>query len=93
MGQQPGAHRSLDAAQFDGDGVHARAAQIDAFAIAGLALVRTPGLLAPVAVILAVAAARMTETHRTLAGAAVIVAALSFFFGMIVSISTDAPLF
>lgn len=64
-----------------------------AFAISGIALVRTPGLLAPVAVILAVAAARMTETHRTLAGAAVIVAALSFFFGMIVSISTDAPLF
>jgi hypothetical protein len=63
------------------------------FAMSGIALARTPGLLAPVAVILAVAAARMTETHRTLAGAAVVVATLAFFFGMIAAISTDAPLF
>jgi len=63
------------------------------FALSGLAIALKPGLLAPVAILLALAAARMTESHRTLAGAAVIVATLGFFFGMIVAISTDNPLF
>lgn len=62
-------------------------------ALSGLALARTPGLLAPVAVVLALVAVRMTGTHRTLAGISVIVATLAFFFGMIVAISTDTPLF
>ena len=35
----------------------------------------------------------MTDRHRTLAGAAVIVSALAFFFGMLVAISTDSPLY
>ena len=35
----------------------------------------------------------MTVAHRTLAGVAVIVAALAFFVGMIVSITTDNALF
>jgi len=63
------------------------------FALSGLAIALKPGLLAPVAILLALAAARMTSAHRTLAGIAVIVAALAFFFGMIVAISTDNPLF
>ncbi|MBA3376913.1 MAG: hypothetical protein ACR2M2_07055 [Gaiellaceae bacterium] len=63
------------------------------FALSGLAIARQPGLLAPVAIVLALVAARMTAAHRTLAGVAVIVASLAFFFGMIVAISTDNPLF
>lgn len=63
------------------------------FALSGLAIALKPGLLAPVAILLALVAARMTESHRTLAGVAVIVATLGFFFGMIVAISTDNPLF
>jgi hypothetical protein len=35
----------------------------------------------------------MTVSHRTLAGVAVIVATLAFFFGMIVAISTDNPIY
>jgi hypothetical protein len=63
------------------------------FALSGVALARHPGLLGPAAILVALVAARMTESHRTLAGAAVIVATLAFFFGMIVAISTDAPLY
>ncbi len=63
------------------------------FALSGLAIARQPGLLAPVAILLALVAARMTVAHRTLAGVAVIVAALAFFVGMIVSITTDNALF
>lgn len=63
------------------------------FAISAVAIARHPGLLAPVAIVVALVAARMTEAHRTLAAAAVIVATLSFLFGMIVAISTNAPLY
>ncbi len=62
-------------------------------ALSGIAIVRNPGLLAPVAILLALVAVRMTESHRTLAAVAVAVAGLSFFFGMLVAISTDNPLF
>lgn len=62
-------------------------------ALSGIAVVRNPGLLAPAAILVALVAARMTESHRTLAGVAVTVAGLSFFFGMLVAISTDSPLF
>ena len=62
-------------------------------ALSGIAIVRDPGLLAPVAVVLALAAVRMTESHRTLAAVSVVVAGLSFFFGMLVAVSTDNPLF
>jgi hypothetical protein len=64
-----------------------------ALALSGIAIVRNPGLLAPAAILVALAAARMTESHRTLAAVTVAVATLSFFFGMIVAISTDNPLF
>jgi hypothetical protein len=63
------------------------------FVLSGLALVQRPGLLAPVAILVAFVAVRMTEAHRTLAAAAVLVSGLAFFFGMIVAITTDTPLF
>lgn len=63
------------------------------FALSGIALARTPGLLAPVAILVALIAVRMTEAHRTLAAAAVAVSGVAFFFGMVISITTDSPLF
>jgi hypothetical protein len=63
------------------------------FVLSGIALVQRPGLLAPAAIVLALVAVRMTEAHRTLAAAAVLVSGLAFFFGMIVSITTDHPLY
>jgi hypothetical protein len=63
------------------------------FALSGIALARTPGLLAPVAILIALVAVRMTEAHRTLAAVAVTVSSLAFFFGMVIAISTDSPLF
>lgn len=62
-------------------------------ALSGLALVRNPGLLAPAAILVALVAMRMTESHRALAALSVAVAGLSFFFGMLVAISTDGSLF
>ena len=41
------------------------------FALSGIAIARTPALLATSAIILALVAARMTETHRRLASVAV----------------------
>jgi hypothetical protein len=63
------------------------------FALSGIALARTPGLLAPVAILVALVAVRMTEAHRTLAAAAVLVSGLAFFFGMVIAITTDSSLF
>jgi hypothetical protein len=63
------------------------------FVLSGIALVQRPGLLAPAAILLAFVAVRMTEAHRTLASAAVLVSGLAFFFGMIVAITTDTPLY
>jgi ABC-type Mn2+/Zn2+ transport system permease subunit len=63
------------------------------FALSGIAIARSPGVLAPAAILVALVAARMTESHRTLAGVAVAVSALSFFLGMLVAISTDTPLY
>jgi ABC-type Mn2+/Zn2+ transport system permease subunit len=62
-------------------------------ALAGIAIVRDPGLLAPVAIVVALVAARMTESHRTLAAISVAVASCSFFLGMLVAIWTDNPIF
>jgi hypothetical protein len=62
-------------------------------AVSGIALVRDPGLLAPVAIVLALVAARMTEAHRTLAAIAVGAGGVAFVLGMIVAIWTDHPLF
>jgi hypothetical protein len=61
--------------------------------LSGIAIARTPGLLAPVAVVIALAAARMTQAHRTLAGVAVVVSGIAFFLGMVVAITTDNALY
>lgn len=62
-------------------------------ALAGIAMVRTPGLLAPAAILVALVAARMTEAHRTLAAWALAVSTLAFVVGMMVAVATDSPLF
>jgi hypothetical protein len=62
-------------------------------ALSGIALARQPGLLAPAAILVAIVAARMTNTHRTLATFSVATATLAFFFGMVIAISTDNPLY
>ena len=59
------------------------------FALSGIAIARTPGLLATAAIIVALVAARMTETHRRLAAVAVGVAAAAFVVGMFVAVVTD----
>jgi hypothetical protein len=61
--------------------------------MSGLALARHPALLATAAIAVALVAARMTQTHRLLANVTVVAATLSFFFGMLVAIWTDSPLF
>lgn len=62
-------------------------------ALSGVALARSPGLLAPTAILLALVAIRMTEAHRKLAASALIVSGLAFFFGMVIAITTDSALF
>ena len=62
-------------------------------ALSGVALARSPGLLAPAAILVALVAVRMTQAYRTLAAAAVAVSTLAFFFGMVISIATDNSLF
>ena len=63
------------------------------FALSGIAMVRQPGLLAPVAALVAIVAARMTVAHRTLTAAAVVVAALAFLVGMSIAVVTDGTLY
>jgi hypothetical protein len=63
------------------------------FALSGIAMVRQPGLLAPVAALVAIVAARMTVAHRTLTAAAVVVAALAFLIGMSIAVVTDGTLY
>ena len=62
-------------------------------ALAGIAIVRSPGVLAPAAIVVALVAARMTESHRTLAAVSVAAAGCSFFLGMLVAVWTDNPIF
>ena len=64
-----------------------------ALTMAGLALVRHPALLATAAIAVALVAARMTQAHRLLATVTVAAATLSFFFGMVIAITTDTALF
>ncbi|MBA2740828.1 MAG: hypothetical protein H0U46_02320 [Actinobacteria bacterium] len=64
-----------------------------ALAISLIAIARTPGLLAPVAILIALVAARMTESHQKLAGWTVATATSAFVLGMVVAIATDNPLF
>ena len=62
-------------------------------ALSGIALARHPALLSTAAVVVAVVAARMTTAHRTLAAVSVGVASAAFFFGMIIAVLTDNPLY
>ena len=64
-----------------------------ALAISLVAIARTPALLAPVAIVLGLVAARMSEAHQTLAAWTVALATLSFLIGMTVAIATDNALF
>lgn len=64
-----------------------------ALAIAGIAAVRTPALLAPVAIVIALVAARMSTVHQKLAAWTVGLATAAFVVGMVVAISTDNALF
>ena len=64
-----------------------------AFVLSGLALVQRPGVLAPAAIVVALAAVRMTQAHRTLAAIAVAAAGLAFLFGMIVAIVAETPIY
>jgi hypothetical protein len=63
------------------------------FALSGIAVVRTPGLLATAAIVVALVAVVMTRSHRTLAAAAVAVATGAFFLGMVVAVLTDNALY
>jgi hypothetical protein len=63
------------------------------FALSGIALVRNPGLLATAAIVVALVAVVMTRAHRTLAAAAVGVAALAFFVGMVLAVLTDNAIY
>jgi hypothetical protein len=60
--------------------------------MSGIALVRTPALLAPAAIVVALIAARMTEAHQRLAAVTVVASTLAFFFGMVIAISTQNAL-
>ena len=63
------------------------------FALSGIAIARTPGVLATAAVIVALVAARMTQTRRTLAAVAVGVAGAAFVLGMTVAVLTDGGIY
>lgn len=60
-----------------------------ALVLSGLALARTPALLATAAIVVALVAARMTETHRTFAVITLVIATLAFIFGMLIAIVTS----
>ncbi|GIU94126.1 MAG: hypothetical protein KatS3mg012_0583 [Gaiellaceae bacterium] len=62
-------------------------------ALSGIALVRQPALLAPVAVLVALVATRMTVTYRRLAAVAVAVSGLAFLVGMSIAVWADVSLF
>jgi hypothetical protein len=63
------------------------------FALSGIAVARTPALLATAAIIVALVAVRMTQAHRTLAAVAVAVGAVAFVLGMTVAVLTDSGLY
>jgi hypothetical protein len=63
------------------------------FALSGIAIARSPGLLATAAIVVALVAVVMTHAHRTLAAVAVGVATLAFFLGMVVAVLTDSAIY
>ena len=64
-----------------------------ALALSLVSIARTPALLAPVAILVAIVAARMSEVHQKLAAWTVGVATTAFLIGMVVAISTDHALY
>ena len=64
-----------------------------AIVLAVVGLVYRPARLEPVAVLVAFAAGGMSLRWRKLAGVAVAVAALGFFFGMTIAVLAERPLF
>ena len=64
-----------------------------ALALSLVAVARTPALLAPVAILVGLVAARMSEAHQKLAAWTVGVSTTAFLIGMVVAISTDNALF
>lgn len=58
-----------------------------------LAVAYRPARITPVAIVLALIAARMTTTHRRLAGFAVGIAAACWFLGMTIAVLTRNPVF
>jgi hypothetical protein len=62
-------------------------------ALSGIALTRTPGLLATTAIVIALVALRMSQARHTLASVAVLVAGCAFFLGMIIAVVTASPLY
>jgi len=58
-----------------------------------LALAYRPARITPVAIVLALVAARMTTTHSRLAGFAVGIAAACWFIGMTIAVVTRNPIF
>lgn len=62
-------------------------------ALSGIAVVRTPGLLATAAIVVALVAVVMTRAHRTLAAVSVAVGAGAFLVGMVVAVLTDSSLY
>lgn len=62
-------------------------------ALSAIAVVRNPGLLASVAILVAIVALRMSEARQRLAAVAVAVSGFAFFLGMVVAIVTANPLY
>jgi hypothetical protein len=62
-------------------------------ALSGIAIVRSPGLLATAAILVALVAVVMTKAHRTLAAVSVAVAGGAFLLGMVVAVLTDSALY
>ena len=50
-------------------------------------------MLATAAIVVALVASRMTQTHRTLAAIAVATGAVAFVLGMVVAVLTDSGLY
>jgi hypothetical protein len=63
------------------------------FTLSGVALARSPALLATAAIIVALVATRMTTKHATLAAVAVGFGACAFVLGMVVAVLTDSGLY
>ena len=63
------------------------------FVLSGVALARSPAVLATAAILVALVATRMTERHRTLAAVAVAAGAMAFVLGMVVAVLTDNGLY